>query len=373
MKVIEYLKQHETLEAGIAALTAETGIVARDYSDYFVLNYSQFDSQKTHPIVIEARSLILYKDLTVASRSFDRFFNYGEALEINDKFDWNNSVVYEKVDGSLIKIWYDKYLDMWQIATRSSAQAEVPHPMGGTFRDWVLKAFRTTEEEFQKAMVGFDIKNTFIMEYIGPENRIVTRYEESQMVLLAIRKIDGLYYNLQALEEAVKILTSHKLNVRLVKMYPAATLADIAKMANELPALDEGYVAWDYVKDLRIKLKNPSYVAIHHLRENGQLSLKRICELVLSDGHGEYLYYFPEDSDFILPYVDKLQGILVEMNAAYEANKDIESQKDFALQVKDYPYSSVLFSARKTGKTVNEMFEESRMEWKVELLIGDVK
>lgn len=370
MKIIDFLKSHENLEIALAALNAETGIVARDYPDYFVLNYSQIDSPKTHPLVVEARSLILKKDLTVASRSFDRFFNFGEALEHYANFDWNNAIVFEKVDGSLIKVWHDDVAGIWQIATRSSAMAEVPHPMGGTFREWVLKAFNVSEERFQEVMAPINTGDTYIFEYIGTENRIVTRYEKSQMVLLAIRNKNGMFYPQRDITFVSEMMAQTGFNVREVKTYAAASIHDLENMARELPALDEGYVVWDFVHDLRIKIKNPVYCRLHSMRGN-EVSIKKFWELVLEGEDSEFLTYFPEYTNIVEPMIKEINTIKNKMNAVFEEHKFKENQKDFALSVKDYPYSAILFSARKTGKPITQVFEEARMEWKVDLLMGE--
>lgn len=74
MQVIEFIKQN-----GLEALTEQFAISVKKIDDLLVLNYNQIDSPKTHPIVIECRSLILEaKTLKVVSRSFDRFFNIYE-------------------------------------------------------------------------------------------------------------------------------------------------------------------------------------------------------------------------------------------------------------------------------------------------------
>ena len=154
-----------------------------------VLNYCQIESPKNNPITIECRSLILsYPDGNVISRSFDRFFNYGEMPDFYADFDINRSVVAEKADGSLIKVYFSPATNQWEISTRSQAFAEGPHAIGGVFRDWVLRAMNLTELEFQGAMVDVGNKDyTYIMEYVSPHNRIVTLYEKSEMVLLAVR------------------------------------------------------------------------------------------------------------------------------------------------------------------------------------------
>lgn len=117
MNVLKYLQTH-TLEE----LSSTFGIKVKDYQHYIGLNYSQIESPKSDPITIECRSLKLMKPINnnwiVASRSFDRFFNYGESPDQYANFDFNEAVIMEKVDGSIIPIWYNSVDNKWEISSR---------------------------------------------------------------------------------------------------------------------------------------------------------------------------------------------------------------------------------------------------------------
>lgn len=119
MNVLKYLQTH-TLEE----LSTTFGIKVKDYQHFIGLNYSQIESPKSDPITIECRSLKLMKpadannNWIVASRSFDRFFNYGESPDQYANFDFNESVIMEKVDGSIIPIWYNSIDNKWEISSR---------------------------------------------------------------------------------------------------------------------------------------------------------------------------------------------------------------------------------------------------------------
>ena len=118
MNILAYLESHS-----LEDLTAELGIkVAQNekYPDLYCLNYCQIKSPKTNPIVKECRSLVLeikYIDSVrktecrIISRSFDRFFNYGEA-GTGDDMKPNEMIAYEKVDGSLVGLFYYIVLDL---------------------------------------------------------------------------------------------------------------------------------------------------------------------------------------------------------------------------------------------------------------------
>lgn len=359
-------------EAAMKELAEDHGIKIREYDNYVMLNYDQIESKESDPYAIECRSLILYRDGSVASRSFDRFFNYGQMPELIVDFDWNSARCFEKADGSLIKIWFDKIESRWEISTRSLAMAEGDHVMGGTFRDWVLNALGTSFGEMQDIFTSFQEEYTYIFEYTGPENRIVTRYDKSELVLLAIRHNDnGSYCEQWEMNNVVNFLHNVcNLNVRMVKSYDASSFEDVVRMSKELPALDEGYVVWDMKNNIRVKIKNPAYVAIHHIRDNGSLAPKRVCELILMNEHEEYLSYFGEDRPFFTPYIDKLNTLLVDIEKVYSIVKDIETQRDFALEIKDLRFSSILFTARKLGVSPTQAFNEAKTNYKIDLLIG---
>ena len=185
MKTLEFLNSFPTMDSALSSIKEKLGITARVYQEdgyaIVLLDYDQINSPKVDPIVIECRSLILSytNKFEVLSRKFDRFFNYGEALDYYKDFRIEESIVYEKLDGSLIGVWFNRFTRRWEISTRGMAFAEGNHPMGGTFREKVLAAFNTTDEQLQEVFnKKFQTDWTIIFEYAGPENKVVTRYSE---------------------------------------------------------------------------------------------------------------------------------------------------------------------------------------------------
>jgi tRNA splicing ligase len=138
LKVQEYIKNN-----GVDALSLNFGIKVKQYDEgLIVLNYDQINSPKSDPVVIECRGLILYSDnFEVAARAFDRFFNYGEVPELTKSISFSDCHVYEKADGSLIKIYWCRTTGRWEISTRGTAFAESGNEMLPTFRSGVLGAF----------------------------------------------------------------------------------------------------------------------------------------------------------------------------------------------------------------------------------------
>ena len=118
---------------GVKNLCDKFKVKIKNYTehDLMVLNYESFERDRDHPVVVECRGLILNsRTYAVVSRSFDRFFNFQELLQNIGGEDAHHKLFqskenfkfYEKIDGSLIKIY--KYNGEWHASTRGSAFAE---------------------------------------------------------------------------------------------------------------------------------------------------------------------------------------------------------------------------------------------------------
>ena len=378
MKVLEYLEDHM-----LSQLTEEYGIRVKDYPalEVFTLNYNQIDhgtlGHKSHPIIMECRGLIISYNYHVVSRSFDRFFNIGEVPDITGKFDISGAEGFEKLDGSLINIYYWK--DKWHIATRGTADASGENYSGRTFRELVLEAFGCPDmETFTNALEYQRLSktHTHIFELIHPDNRIVTKYAVPQMVLLGMRnlvsgeihisppatilmKFEGLYQT-----------AGLALAPRFPEHKTFTTMEDLTAYVEGLSGLQEGLVLYDYNSGVRVKIKNSVYLAVHRLRGESVINGNRIRDLVVTGETGEFLLYFPEYVKDVAPYIQAYEEMLENFIIIYESYKDIEDQKEFALAVKGYGFSWVLFKARSMDTNPVRIFTEARQTLRNKTLEG---
>ena len=345
MQVQTYLRTY-----GIEKLQSELGIKVKSYPEegLLVLNYSQVDSPKSNPVVVECRGLILDMDFNVVSRSMCRFFNLGEVPESQAHIDLTKAVCYEKVDGSLIRIYNHK--GTWYIATRGLAFAEATvNGFDITFKELVLKALGLTEQEFQdKCNLWFLPYVTYICEITSTENRCVKSYTGYTLWYLTARSNSTYKYLDQSSNASV-------FGLSFPKGYSFDSMEDLKEDVNNLKNLDEGYVLYQDGVPV-CKIKSPAYCAVHLLRGEG-LNPKRVCELVLTGEQEEYLAYFPEDRQFIQEYVDKYNSIMQELELNYAAYRTILDQKEFALAIRSVQGNSVLFTARKMNIGVKEAFK----------------
>lgn len=348
MKTIEYLNQY-----GLERLTEELSIkvsIDERFPDLRVLNYNQIDSPKNHPIVRECRSFVIREELdgktySVVSRTFDRFFNQGE----NDQeYDLSRLQLFEKVDGSLISVFYDEKYG-WMYRTKSMIMPIL------SVQGWE----RTWEELIESALDWDNVKGlekdyTYIFEVVGRENRVVVNYLEDKAYLLAIRHNQSGEYS--------EIVTT-KFN--LPKKYSFNSTKDCIESLKKLPNLEEGYVGY---KDRTpvVKVKSPQYLTAHRLKGDG-LTPKRIIEMVVIGEYEEYFTVFPEDRCHFEKYIYAWEVLESLCKTQFNKTKNIKDQKEFALQNKVF-YSGVLFQAKASGKDPVKVLHSLKDSYKVKLL-----
>lgn len=325
------------------------------FPELFVLNYDQIESPKFHPITLECRSLVVeYREMgswEVVSRSFDRFFNYGET---ETAYDAEYLMANEKRDGSLIGLFYHgKY--GWLYRTRKMLMPEssvngtdvtwdelIEEALG---EDWLRHA-----ETFKHDQEHVNGSFTCILEVTSPDNHVVTRYADRKMTLLAARSVSGEYLKRETLD-----LTADHWGWLRPELIQFDSMADCVTAARELRDLQEGFVMYNRHGAPVCKVKNPAYVCAHHLRGEGPLTPRRIMDLVMLGETDEYLSIFPEDTPQIAPYINAYGEVFQAANREWEDVKEIPQGKEFALAVKDSKVKHLLFR-RKQGATFKDAF-----------------
>lgn len=346
--------QKYILEHGWDGLKDNLGIQIREYDDYVVLNYSQVDSPKTHPIVMECRGIIINKHtLEIVCSPFRRFFNLGEG-GCPENINFSECLMAEKVDGSLIKVWYDPLSRFWQVATRGTAFGENEvFSWGITFRELFLRTTKLTEDQFQYwAECALYKGTTYLFELCCIENRVVTPYSEDTLVFLGSRKWNGIpgYQHIPHEGELKEINSRPTINFRLESM------DEIQSSIDAMEGLQEGFVVLDKNYTPICKIKSPQYVRAHRIRGNG-LTPSRIVDIIWENEQEEYLLYFPDDEKYFLPYVKALCMMVEDIAIINQQTKDIENQKDYAMAVKDLPIASIMFNIRK-GMSIQDALDK---------------
>lgn len=135
---------------------------------------------------------------------------------------------------------------------------------------------------------------------------------------------------------------------KLPRIYSFVDYDDLKFLVENLGNLQEGVVLYKEGTPT-LKLKNSLYLICHRLRGEG-LNPKRIMQLVLMKEVDEYLAIFPEDVEHFDKYIIANSNLETQITDVWENSKSVSDQKEFALMVKDYPFSGVLFQAKKLGE-----------------------
>jgi hypothetical protein len=337
MATTNYVRELIETNTNWISFLKSKNIIVKEYDDYVVLKYDMINCDFSDPYVRECRGLIV--DLItkeVVCRAFDKFGNYGESYA--DDIDWNSAVVQEKIDGSIMKVWFNVRANKWIISTNNSYNADETYNgydmcFGAAFREAL------TKQTGMEPTVYFDkflVKgNTYIFELVSPDNKIVIPYDETKIYHIGTRNM-----------ETGKEFDTY-IGIEKPKEYPLNSLEECIKAASAFKDLDhEGFVVVDKNWN-RVKVKSPLYVAAHHVASNSVFTLKMAVDLVLTGEDGEYLTYFPEHK----VEIDNVKKIIE--NETFSIYKTIESarlmqkinpltRKEFALKFKNHKYFSFL-------------------------------
>lgn len=345
LKVVKHIK-----EFGLEATLSAFKLKARDYPHKVLIKYDQIESDMSLTEVQECRGLVLEKGTwKVMSMSFYKFFNAAEGHAA--KINWNTAHILEKLDGSMIQVYKDWVIDKWCIGTTGTAEAEgeVNNKFGTTFAD----LFHETAPKnfYHRLRPGY----TYVFELCTPYNIVVKPHSTSSINLLAIRDLS----TLKELSYSDIKNTAEILNIPIVKAYNinATNTGHLIKTFDNMPYTDEGYVVVDD-KHNRIKIKNPAYVAVHHLKS--KTAEHNIMEIVKTNEIEEFGAVFPERKKDIIALkkaYDDLNSLLnitwSELKQYLPKNITKEESKKYAMKVfeisKKYNvsnYSGLFFSLK---------------------------
>lgn len=283
---------------------------------------------------MECRALTLDKnDHSLISRSMPRFFNAGEAPQINDNFDFSSFITHDKEDGSLIKVYY--YNNAWVVETRGSfAQG---HPSDVCPYSWKELVWQTLPDNFKSFA---DKRKTYIFELCTNWNKVVRQYDKPSIFLITE------FIGEQEAGCDMVELDAYFLNLKTPKLHKFTSLLDAQTHLTKVSDLDptyEGVVLRD-CNNLRIKVKSPKWFALARLRE-GAVTYKNLIPLVLDGEYEEVEVYFPELKPKFDEVAEKIVEIKEEVDKYWFSFGNEDNRKKFALAVKDCRYNAVLFRA----------------------------
>lgn len=326
LKIQEYLLTHSFGE-----LHLEHGIYESIRGHKFSLNYSQIEARDDDPLAKECRGLILaWEDPTnipvdvlnspvgktiVLAHPMDRFFNLGQGAA--DILDWKNPQylrILTKVDGTLAILYFDVFKNEWCVATRSVPNADIPlEVLGfekvtfrGLFEKCLLEGHGLTFEQFTQFLCK---ESTYCFEITSPANRIVVKYDDFKLTLLAARRNSGMEY--------LPYYLSDETGIPFPKEFQFNSPTEIHEFLKDKSPLEvEGFVVREDLVDgnnfKRVKIKSTAYVAYNRIK--GQLD----SELRVSSYRGALALVLSGALDDVLPMLPEYQAkIIIDIKVKY--------------------------------------------------------
>ncbi len=303
---------------------------------YWILNYGMEGKNEynrlTRGLVVQKPPQGFSGDVLQLIKSFPfiRFFNQGETQA--DSINLSNSEMLEKMDGTMVGVFFpsgNPHDPHWHTRNMLNAhQPDMDLEVGGfgggqhklmELIGQYVKRLNFTEE---------DVYHTYVFEFIHEASAVLTKYKQDQwgLYLLAGR-------NLQThKEESENDLdqTAARIGAGRPRRWDAvADEQEIARMMRDLSAEIEdfeGVVFRDRDTGKRVKLKDPEYVAKHHMI--GDTSYKRLIPKVLEGEADEILSYFPHVRD-------KVEKIM-SRHEAYR-QKAVDTILEFQEKYRDLP------------------------------------
>ena len=336
MEVLDFINTHADWEE-ILTRPPYCIKVKRD-GDYILLKYNQLSSDFSFEIVRECRGSIFYQEQNgkyiCVCRAFDKFGNYGESY-VKD-IDWNSAVVEEKVDGSLVKVWYHN--NQWHVSTNGTIdayKAEVADnevTFGNLFDESLSFMKDAYLNELNKNM-------TYMFELVSPISKVTIYYPKTKLYYLGQRDMKTMieYKNLNS-----EFHSSYF--VDYPKVYKLNSLAGCLEYLKTMTKDEEGFVIRDKNFN-RMKLKSPEYLLAFHLNNNGAITTRRIINMIKNEQIDDFLAYCPEYKD----RVEKVINAIIKVSMQLELSWDEASifscckRKEFAKCIKDFQNKDFIF------------------------------
>lgn len=316
LKLQEFINENENWEESLKQEPYNLVIKKKParQGEYVLFKYNQLTSNFDNPIVQEARGIIFRiidnKTVLPVCVPFFKFFNLGEknAAKLQGKITF-----LEKRDGSLCKLFYDE--GKWHWATNGMIDAyeamieDLTNPnekisYGNLIEQ--AKEYYYIQDLIQHNCL--DTKLTYMFELTSHKAKLVVPYEGTRLTFLSARNnITLLEQNYNFGEYNTKILRP--------KVYEINDLTAAKNVVEHFNYKQEGLVAVDQNYN-RVKIKSPAYLAISYLRLNGEVTRKRIIDIIRMGEDKEFLAYYPQ-------YTTYFEEILQEIENYKQMTKNV--------------------------------------------------
>ena len=286
LKIQEFIFAHDNWRELLA--DAPYNLKISEDDGFVLFKYNQITSDFHEEICKEARGLILDStdNFKVVRMAFKKFFNVDE--EFAARLEWDSAVASEKIDGSIMSVWYAR--GKWHLSTNGTIdafKAELngvgPYKNFGELFESVLPLSAFAGNRYERVC--------FTFELVSPYNKVVIDYPETKVYLLTARNMS--FPTLMEYDDYGVDVFARELGVARPQRYALCDEDAYRRLVADMPEGHEGIVVCDGNGE-RVKIKTLLYFQMHKAKNNGVITLERIVDLIRSNDHYEFLSYFLE-------------------------------------------------------------------------------
>lgn len=272
-------------------------ILVKKFEHLYVLKYvkSKLTTENINSLGL-FRSIVANKDGEIVSFAPPKSIDYDVFSQSNE---YDKCYVQHFPEGTMINVFFDKYIDDWQITTRSSIGAKCNFNMDSniTYRYMFLDAMNHRGLEFE------DLDKyccySFVLQH--PQNRIVVPVTEPSLILTNKYEIDNnQIFNNNSFNNVPKFatLTMHNINDKSFKdclKYTGDNWRQLSEhfFSENLTYQLQGVMIWN-TKGQRTKIRNSNYEKVKHLKGNSPKLQYHYYYLRQNGAVGDFLKYYPE-------------------------------------------------------------------------------
>ena len=249
LKIQEFIFAHENWRELLA--NAPYNLKISEDDGYVLFKYNQIASDFNEEICKEARGLILdtQDNFRVVRYAFKKFFNVDE--DFAAKLDWDSAVATEKIDGSIMSVWFAR--GKWHLSTNGTIdafKAELagvgPYKNFGELFESVLPLSTFAGNRYENICWTFEI--------VSPYNKVVIDYPETKVYLLSVRFMN----TLEELDYDQIPVYAGKIGVAYPQFYYMNDETGFRRLVEQMPEGHEGIVVRDAAGQ-RVKIKTLLY------------------------------------------------------------------------------------------------------------------
>ena len=235
--------------------------------------------------------------------------------------NFDEIVVEEFLEGTMINVFYDGIANIWQISTRNTVGADVTFfkDSGKTFNIMFMEAC---------ALCGLDINYlnpahcySFVLQH--PENRIVVPFQKPTLYLVGIYEIVQTNDKIMVKDLDMQDITTNCLwdntMILIPEKYKFTSYTDLIHTfgSPNTPYNVMGIIIKNKVTGDRTKIRNPIYEEVRHLRGNQPKLQYQYLFLRHTGKIPDFLKHYPEKKPEFSMYRDQVHMFTTTLHKNY--------------------------------------------------------